>query len=127
MVISRDVVFDEAAMLKAHQRIQISETEKDISEQQGVQFELEVSDTNNPQSVGQVQQQLQQQESLAMGRPKRIIKPPERYGYKDMVAYALTVIGEDPSTFQEVVDNPKRDRWMEAMVEEMESLKKNKT
>ncbi|KAL9270861.1 Retrovirus-related Pol polyprotein from transposon TNT 1-94-like protein [Drosera capensis] len=50
VVISRDVVFDEAAMLKTHQRIQISETEQDVSKQQGVQFELEDDDTGGPQS-----------------------------------------------------------------------------
>lgn len=46
-----------------------------------------------------------------------------------MVAYALSLTdgNENLSTFQDAINSPERDRWMEAMVEEMESLKKNET
>lgn len=47
--------------------------------------------------------------------------------FDDMVAYALSTTSGDPSTFQEAIGSSERDSWMEAMVEEMESLKKNKT
>lgn len=49
------------------------------------------------------------QQSLARDRPKRLNfgKPPERYGYEDMVAYALQVAEEvdpyEPSTYREAV------------------------
>lgn len=44
-----------------------------------------------------------------------------------MVAYALSTTTGDPSTFQYAIISPERDRWMEVMVEVMESSKKNKT
>ena len=59
--------------------------------------------------------------------PKRNIKPPVRYGFKDLASYCLVINSRDPSTFQEAIDRFERDKWMEAMVEEMESLNKNKT
>ena len=59
--------------------------------------------------------------------PKRNIKPPVRYGFKDLASYCLVINSGDPSTFQEAIDSFERDKWMEAMVEEMESLNKNKT
>ena len=60
-------------------------------------------------------------------RPKRNIRSPVRYGFKDLASYCLVISSEDPSTFQEAIDSSKRDKWMEAMVEEMESLNKKKT
>ena len=54
--------------------------------------------------------------------PKRNIKPPVRYGFKDLASYCLVINSGDPSTFQEAIDSFERDKWMEAMVEEMESL-----
>uniref|UniRef100_A0A2N9I2A4 Reverse transcriptase Ty1/copia-type domain-containing protein n=1 Tax=Fagus sylvatica TaxID=28930 RepID=A0A2N9I2A4_FAGSY len=52
---------------------------------------------------------------------------PVRYGFDNLVSYALITSSEDPSTFQEAIDSSEKDKWMEAMVEEMESLSKNKT
>ena len=60
-------------------------------------------------------------------QPKRNIRPPIRYGFEDLASYCLVISSGDPSTFQEVVDSSERDKCMEAMVEEMESLNKNKT
>jgi hypothetical protein len=55
------------------------------------------------------------------------VSTPARYGFDDLVSYALITSSEDPSTFQEAIDSSEKDKWMEAMVEEMESLSKNKT
>uniref|UniRef100_A0A2N9G064 Uncharacterized protein n=1 Tax=Fagus sylvatica TaxID=28930 RepID=A0A2N9G064_FAGSY len=60
-------------------------------------------------------------------RPKRNKRPPIRYGFEDLVSYALLTSSKDPSTFQEAIDSSENDKWMEVMVEEMESLSKNKT
>jgi hypothetical protein len=54
-------------------------------------------------------------------------KAPVRYDFEDLVSYALLTSSKDPSTFQEAIDNSENDKWMEAMVEEMESFCKNKT
>src|SRR4051812_6802321 len=64
---------------------------------------------------------------MASGRPRRTIKPPDRYGFEDLVSYALITSSGDPSTFQEATCSQERDKWMGAMVEEMESLHKNQT
>lgn len=126
VVISRDVVFDEASMVSAHKGIQKTEAGEVASkQQQDVEIELESCDTDTLPPVGQVDQQ--QQESIATGRLRRTIRPPERYGFEDMASYALSTTSGDPSTFQDAIISSERDRWMEAMVEEMESLKKNKT
>ena len=59
--------------------------------------------------------------------PKRNIRPPVRNGFENLASYCLVISSGDPSTFQEAIDSSERDKWMEAMVEEMESLNKNKT
>uniref|UniRef100_A0A2N9EML6 CCHC-type domain-containing protein n=1 Tax=Fagus sylvatica TaxID=28930 RepID=A0A2N9EML6_FAGSY len=84
----------------------------------------------------------QEQDSTRSDRPKRNKRPPVRYGFEDLVSYALLnatkdhrsgmvyallTSSEDPSTFQEAIESSEKDKWMEAMVEENESLSKNKT
>jgi hypothetical protein len=36
--------------------------------------------------------QEEQETSIAAGRQRRQISPPQRYGYADLVAYALTLV-----------------------------------
>ena len=62
-----------------------------------------------------------------MDRPKRIIKPPIRYGFEDLVSYALITSSGDSTTFQEAIHSQEKSRWMGAMVEEIQSLHKNQT
>ena len=57
------------------------------------------------------------------------IKPPQKYGETDLVAYALSVAvadniesSEEPSTYEESVSCSDSGKWMIAMQEEMESL-----
>ncbi|KAH7845463.1 hypothetical protein Vadar_002418 [Vaccinium darrowii] len=79
---------EDGDMLSAHQGVQKFES-GESSKQQGIQIELGDSDTGGDTDVGgdtggfqpkeQLdQQQKEQQESIATGRPKRVIKPPER-------------------------------------------------
>ena len=44
-----------------------------------------------------------------------------------MVAYALPVVDDVPSTFREVAESSENERWKGAMEEEMQSLHKNNT
>ena len=60
-------------------------------------------------------------------RPKRNKRPPVRYKFKDLASYCLLISSGDPSTFQESIDSFEKDKWMEVMVEDMESLNKSKT
>uniref|UniRef100_A0A2N9H173 CCHC-type domain-containing protein n=1 Tax=Fagus sylvatica TaxID=28930 RepID=A0A2N9H173_FAGSY len=104
VVISRDVVFDEKSMTKAfkEEKSQAAESSNNIG-------------------------RSTVQDSTRSDRPKRNKRPPVRYGFEDLVSYALLTSSEDPSTFQEAIESSEKDKWMEAMVEENESLSKNKT
>ncbi|KAE8675002.1 hypothetical protein F3Y22_tig00111708pilonHSYRG00525 [Hibiscus syriacus] len=55
------------------------------------------------------------------------IKPPNRLGFEDLISFALTVNNDDPVTFHGVVTSQENDKWMAAMVEEIESLNHNRT
>ena len=41
----------------------------------------------------------QEQDSTKSDRPKRNIRPPVRYGFEDVVSYAVLTNGKDPYTF----------------------------
>ena len=75
---------------------------------------------------------LVQQYSIARDRERRTIKPPQKYGEVDLVAYALSVAdniksSEEPSTYEEVISCSDSGKWMIALQKEMESLNKNGT
>ena len=70
--------------------------------------------------------------SIAVNRPRREIRPPPRYAHADLVAYALTIAENvdsfsEPSCYEEGVQSHDAAKWITAMKEEMESLKKNRT
>uniref|UniRef100_A0A2N9H2E5 CCHC-type domain-containing protein n=1 Tax=Fagus sylvatica TaxID=28930 RepID=A0A2N9H2E5_FAGSY len=125
VVISRDVVFDEKSMTKAfkEEKSQAAESSNNIG-RSTVQVEL---DELESQSDEEPHSNDQEQDSTKSDRPKRNKRPPVRYGFEDLVSYALLTSSEDPSTFQEAIESSEKDKWMEAMVEENESLSKNKT
>jgi transposase InsO family protein len=125
VVISRDVVFDEKSMTKAfkEEKSQATESSNNIG-RSTVQMEL---DELESQSDEEPHSNDQEQDSTRSDRPKRNKRPPVRYGFEDLVSYALLTSSEDPSTFQEAIESSEKDKWMEAMVEENESLSKNKT
>lgn len=59
---------------------------------------------------------------------KRTIQhPPERYEYEDLASYALLTSSKDHYTFLEAIASQEKDKWICTMVDEIESLKKNKT
>uniref|UniRef100_A0A2N9J916 CCHC-type domain-containing protein n=1 Tax=Fagus sylvatica TaxID=28930 RepID=A0A2N9J916_FAGSY len=125
VVISRDVVFDEKSMTKAfkEEKSQAAESSNNIG-RSTVQVEL---DQLESQSNEEPHSNDQEQDSTRSDKPKRNKRPPVRYGFEDLVSYALLTSSEDPSTFQEAIESSEKDKWMEAMVEENESLSKNKT
>ncbi|BFG26329.1 hypothetical protein CerSpe_126030 [Prunus speciosa] len=151
-ILSRDVVFDEKTM--PMNKIKNSEAKEDVverettievplkkvfretsQEQPTEDVQEEVESDIEEEDAGQQQQQTQEEEeaqeqvepsSIARSRPKRTIKPPQRFGWdKDAVHYALNASEEEPTTFQEAVENKERESWMEAMMQEMESLHQN--
>ena len=69
---------------------------------------------------------------IAKDKPRWDIKPPQKYGETDLVAYALNVAegidsNEEPFAYTEVVSCDDSGRWMISMQEKMESLHKNNT
>ncbi|GKV37057.1 hypothetical protein SLEP1_g45126 [Rubroshorea leprosula] len=146
----KDVTFDESVMLqKAKEESKIAKPDHGVSKQ--VEFEAttpkkavrdnsivqenldEVQDsklTDTPMEM-EAPEQTQQQYNIATGRQRRETKPPQRYGYTDYVAYALSVIepveAEDPNTYREAITKQESPYWLAAMTEEIESLHKNHT
>ncbi|KAE8691239.1 hypothetical protein F3Y22_tig00110890pilonHSYRG00161 [Hibiscus syriacus] len=118
VVISRDVIFDEQSMLQQKQDTTVVDFE---------QFPVEKPETSQPTSGGSTTDDLQDY-SLARDRVRQTnIKPPNRLGFEDLVSFALIVSSDDPVTFHDAVTSQENDKWMAAMVEEMESLNHNRT
>ena len=68
---------------------------------------------------------------MAKNRTRKQIKPPQRYAYANLAAYALSVVesieNEEPKTYHEVITSRETTQWIVAMNEEIESLQKNHT
>ena len=72
----------------------------------------------------------EEQYSIAKDRPRRDIRPPQRYA--NLVAYALSVAEEtsevgEPTTYSDVVSCDNSTKQLIAMNEEIESLHRNRT
>ncbi|KAG9450482.1 hypothetical protein H6P81_010447 [Aristolochia fimbriata] len=155
--ISRDIVFDEASLLKGVQNeVQEEKKNKAIVQVELVntkgkkicvqpysdgdgssssQVKLHGDDGRDTKlefdvpSGGVQDAQVQESEAYAIskGEGKRNIVPPVRYMFEDIVSFALTVGTGDPSTFSEAMKVDDSDVWLHAMKEEMEFLLKNQT
>ena len=64
-------------------------------------------------------------------REKRVIRPPRRYTYTDLIAFTLTttheITADEPRKYSEAINSDKAEEWIKAIDEEMMSLKKNHT
>ncbi|KAG8492474.1 hypothetical protein CXB51_009570 [Gossypium anomalum] len=128
VVISRDVVFDETAMLP-----NLSLKDSSNKENQK-QVEHQINAESTPQAITKIENRVTSspQYSIAKNRTRREIKPPKKYAEADLVAYALNVAedidaNQEPSNYSETVSCEDSKKWMFAMQEEMESLHKNRT
>ena len=135
VILSRNVVFDENSMFNPTVKSVV------VSENCSVEKQVEQQATEDVSKSRQEDQHLHSeseqmtanQHSLALERSRRpnFGKPPIRYGFEDMVAYALQVAEEvdphEPSTYKEAVTSTESAQWLAAMGDEMESLQKNQT
>lgn len=68
---------------------------------------------------------------LVRDRELTVSKPTQRYGYVDTINYALSTTLEknelEADSYQEAMDRKDKHKWLQAMQEEMNSLKKNGT
>lgn len=69
--------------------------------------------------------------NVARDRQKRQSKPRKRYGFADLVSYALTsaseVVGDEPQTYEKAIATKDSSNWIEAMESEINSVRKNQT
>ncbi|KAG8491187.1 hypothetical protein CXB51_014418 [Gossypium anomalum] len=128
VVISRDVVFDEIAMLH-NLSLKYSSNKENQK-----QVEYQINTESTPQASTKIENRVASlpQYSIAKNRTRREIKPPKKYAEADLVAYALNVAedidaNQEPSNYSEAIGSEDSEKWMFAMQEEMESLHKNKT
>ncbi|KAE8707953.1 putative beta-1,3-galactosyltransferase 20 [Hibiscus syriacus] len=119
IICSRDVTFDESALVK---KVEFQQTM--IPEVDAVDSSTPIEESKDEEV--QTQEPLETPEPLAVIRPRREIRRPARF--VDMVAYALPVVDDDiPITYQEAIQSLESDKWKSAMDEEMQSLQKNNT
>ena len=68
---------------------------------------------------------------LVRDRQRRVIRLPQKYGYEDMVAFALAnasgSFNQEPKSYQQAMSCDDKEKWQRAMEDEIESLYKNKT
>ncbi|KAG8481615.1 hypothetical protein CXB51_026469 [Gossypium anomalum] len=128
VMISRDVVFDETAMLP---NLSLKDSSnKENQKQVEHQINTELTPQANTKIENRVTSSLQY--SIAKNRTRREIKPPKKYVEANLVAYALNVAedidaNQEPSNYSEAISCENSEKWMFTMQEEMESLHKNKT
>ncbi|GJW07979.1 retrovirus-related pol polyprotein from transposon TNT 1-94 [Tanacetum coccineum] len=118
-ILSRDVTFDEDYLFRVKQdsiesklKDSVSEKVEDVPKQvkNVVPVDMDYDDTSPDDHTNSPHLEDEQDRSIAHDRPRRNAKAPSRFGFEDYVAYALQVVEE-----------------IAAMVEEIESLHKNKT
>ena len=141
-IISRDVTFNEMLMLdqrkvvddhagKLESNMNKVEVQVELPEKTSRDDLSEQSVTVDSSSDEEVVDEVEQPYSIATGRERRQTRPPQKYGYSDLVAYALTTAEgmgiHEPSTYTEAVTCVESEKWATAMVEELESLHKNQT
>nr|CDN96898.1 putative Ty-1 copia retrotransposon [Phaseolus vulgaris] len=138
-IISRDVTFDESVMLKKVNPEGTDSTPQQVEcVRKQVEFEPTVviptrnTTSDSPMAEEEsdeeevpTQESQQQSAPIAVRRQRRDIQKPARF--MDMVAYALPVVDDIPSTYPGVILSSESGNWAGAMEEEMQSLKKNKT
>ncbi|KAL5579868.1 hypothetical protein UlMin_012310 [Ulmus minor] len=156
-IVSRDVVFKEDVMPCLSECIAETGAQHEESSDQfevelakpieSTQIEVEQPDTchlsdEEQQQVpeGEEQEQVETHEEmpttssdyqLTRDRSKRQVKPTQRFGYSDFAAFALISFQElnevEPKTYLEAIKGKQANQWVEAMKEELSSLKKNGT
>ena len=97
MVISRDVVFDEKSMTKAFREDKYQAAESNNSNSRStVQVELDELESHPEEESHNSDEEL---DITRLEKPKRNKRPPIRYGFEDLVSYALLTSSEDLFTF----------------------------
>ncbi|KAG8498730.1 hypothetical protein CXB51_005092 [Gossypium anomalum] len=128
VVISRDVVFYETAMLP-----NLSLKNSSNKENQK-QVEHQINTESTPQTSTKIENRVLFFVAILyrQNRTRREIKPPKKYAEADLVTYALNVAedidaNQEPSNYSEAISYEDSEKWMFAMQGKMKSLHENKT
>jgi len=139
--VSRDVVFNEVEMAYKTKpsMVQSSTNLSKETDFEKLNFEVETEDKHaKTQAVNWPLDEEKSEEGeqeadyvLTRDRTKREIKQPKRYGYVDLIAFALVavneVLEEDPKTIKAVLASKEKEKWLSAMNEEIKCLHDNHT
>uniref|UniRef100_A0A2N9JBN6 Uncharacterized protein n=1 Tax=Fagus sylvatica TaxID=28930 RepID=A0A2N9JBN6_FAGSY len=108
VVISKNIVFDEKSITKVFkkEKSQAADSSNNIG-RSTVQVEI---DELKSQSDEKPHSNDQEQDNTRSNKPECNKKPSVRYGFEDVVSYALLISSKDPSTFQEAIDNSENDK-----------------
>ncbi|KAH9752456.1 hypothetical protein KPL71_014688 [Citrus sinensis] len=152
-IISRDVTFHEESMLEDKDSVVFdfspytyeSMKEAAIGKDSRIEVKSSSSSDRGDQDMGATEDLQERSEvddlrtsmaelqdyQLARDRARRETKPPSRYAYAGMIAYALNsaeeIAIEEPASYKEAVRGSDNSNWIKAMEEEMDSLIQNKT
>ncbi|XXG58369.1 hypothetical protein AAC387_Pa04g0693 [Persea americana] len=135
-IISRDVTFDESTMLKPKECQDAGKVEDQNGASKQVELEKEAPEKlqDKVQTDVPVQQDVEEMQSsneesavpddymLTRDRERRQIKKLQRYGYEDIVAYALNTaesIESEPVTYRDAITSKESVKWAVAMGEEL--------
>ena len=151
-LVSRDVTFHETVNPSRELLPSSSQGDQDKNQQDRIVVEIDQNNRSQqqPTQITQSEQQQQigseiqtqeeattqsqdQSDSIAIRRPRRQIRPPQRFddfACAELVYYALSVadtIGDEPTTYQEAISSLEAEQWTTAIMEELQSLEKNQT
>ncbi|KAH9725257.1 hypothetical protein KPL70_007804 [Citrus sinensis] len=123
-IINKDVIFNEEELIskKSVQRKSVQrKSEEDAKRSDTHQIDLELPNYYDTHEVA----------DSARDRAKRPTRPPERYGYADLITYALEIAheidDEEPRTFNNAIQSKFITEWKRAMDDEILSLHNNET
>lgn len=130
--ISRDVVFNEEALLESKVVTKISSSDSDVEQNSELKVEsIAKRKSSEMKNQGEQKQAELEGYQLARDRERRVIKMPKKYGIADLISYALMVAEDvnraEPTSFQEAMSSKRGSKWLAAMKEEIASFKKNDT
>ncbi|KAH9659867.1 hypothetical protein KPL70_024018 [Citrus sinensis] len=151
-IVSRDIVFHEVVLLKEStehdtglqdnpaankqsgfgtSKVKVELLIDKGSEKEAASNDERATVESEEHEVSELPQADLQSYQLARDRVRREVRAPVRYGYADLIAYALLcadeVTIEEPVNFSEAMESVHCDKWLEAMQDEMESLQRNQT
>lgn len=139
---SRDVTFNETAILSSGKDSVVSSTGTYDQEDTSMKIKVETvavqggaanhpnkkAQGTKPDFINSNQPHVEVVHSIARDHPRRDIRRPARYNDDEgLIAYALSVAeevpeGMEPSTYTEAISCPNSSNWILTMQEEMESL-----